>query len=191
MKKATLLIVVAVLCLFFKVNGQQGSIKTNDKKVYHSLKIGDRIPDMVFNVLYNSDIKKISTKDLFGKAIIIDFWATWCTGCVAGFPHLEELQATYKKNLQVLMVNNSNRDSLEKINSFFSKRKADGYVVSIPGFINEKSLDMLFPHRSIPHYIMIGPDGRVKAITDADGITEESIKRLIAGLNLDLKVKEG
>lgn len=190
MKKTTFFIVVAMLCLFFKGFCQGTKSKSSQESGYKALKIGDRIPDLVFTKLINANESKISTKELFGKAIILDFWATWCTGCIAGFPHMEDLQGKFSKNLKVIMVNNSDRDNADKIEKFFSGRKADGFRTNIPSLFNEKSLDTIFPHRSIPHYVLIGPDGRIKAITDTDGVTEDNVKRLMAGLALEIKVKE-
>src|SRR5713101_5460785 len=32
---------------------------------------------------------------LKGKVVVLDFWATWCTPCVAGIPHLNQLAAEF------------------------------------------------------------------------------------------------
>ncbi|MFD2285950.1 redoxin family protein [Pedobacter petrophilus] len=191
MKKTTVLIVVAVLCLFFGAHAQQKMIKPKQTMAIKALTIGDKIPEILFTKLINSKDEQFSTTALFGKAIIIDFWATWCTSCISGFPHLEELQKKYLKNLKIILVDNSDRDNPEKIREFIQRRKENGYQTTIPTVFNEASLDLLFPHRSIPHYILIGPDGRVKAITGSEGITEQNVKSLMAGLDLELKLKEG
>lgn len=50
--------------------------------------------------------KTISMKDLKGKVVVIDFWATWCPQCVAAMPHLKELYAQYKgKGVEFIGVN--------------------------------------------------------------------------------------
>lgn len=40
-----------------------------------------------------------------GKVYVVEFWATWCGPCIAAFPHLSELQAEHKDDLQVIGVN--------------------------------------------------------------------------------------
>ena len=195
MKKMTFLVVVAMLCLFFKGNGQQIAVIHQARDAYKPLKIGDKVPKLIFRNVLNTTSKELSIDKLYGKAIILDFWATWCSSCIKGFPYLEALQEKYSKSLQVVMVDNGERDKSEKNNiqtvfDFIAKRKASGEQMNIPILVNETVLEELFPNYSLPHYVLIGPDGRVKAITGFSGLTDENIKRLTSGLDLYLRVKE-
>jgi len=48
--------------------------------------------------------RRISTADLKGKVVIVNFWATWCPPCRAEIPDLVALQAKYGGQLQVIGV---------------------------------------------------------------------------------------
>jgi thiol-disulfide isomerase/thioredoxin len=39
---------------------------------------------------------KVSTRNLKGKVIVVDFWATWCGPCVAELPKMKALYAEYR-----------------------------------------------------------------------------------------------
>lgn len=42
--------------------------------------------------------------DLIGKVVIVDFWATWCVPCKKAMPLIDEMQRTFRDDLQVVGV---------------------------------------------------------------------------------------
>jgi peroxiredoxin len=46
-------------------------------------------------VLADSAGKRVSLGELKGKVVLLDFWATWCTGCKEEMPWFMEFQKTY------------------------------------------------------------------------------------------------
>jgi thiol-disulfide isomerase/thioredoxin len=53
------------------------------------------------------DGKPFSTADWKGKVILVDFWATWCQGCVDELPHVKQLYNEYHtQGFEIVGVNN-------------------------------------------------------------------------------------
>ncbi|MCC5829333.1 MAG: TlpA family protein disulfide reductase [Phycisphaeraceae bacterium] len=44
----------------------------------------------------NEEARFTSLKDLRGKVVVLDFWATWCGPCIASFPNVRELRQYYE-----------------------------------------------------------------------------------------------
>ena len=99
---------------------------------------------------------------------------------------MNQSQTQFSKYLKVLLVNISPQDSLQALNAIISRQSLP-FNLSMVAY--NPVLVSMFSIKSIPHYVWIGPDGRIKAITDAEALTAEHLQRLIAGLDLKLKTK--
>ena len=67
-----------------------------------------------------------------GKAVILDFWATYCPPCIEEIPHLNELQAKYGvENLQVIGLNSGGSEDRPKIAAFVQQHKIT-YPIAFP-----------------------------------------------------------
>lgn len=64
-------------------------------------------PDFSFSTLAG---EFVSSDDLRGKVVLIDFWATWCGPCVHATPGLARLQKKYKDEPVVILGISADRD---------------------------------------------------------------------------------
>jgi peroxiredoxin len=77
----------------------------------------------------NLDNKSVKLADYAGKILVVDFWTTACTPCVAAFAGFEKVVADFKKDqLQLFVVNIF--EQLPTIKSFVAKRGITLDVVS-------------------------------------------------------------
>lgn len=82
------------------------------------LMVGDRAPELAISEWVKGDEV---TGFEEGKVYVVEFWATWCGPCVAGMPHVSELQKEYKdKGVTVIGVNIW--DDPEKVAPFMKDR---------------------------------------------------------------------
>jgi len=184
MKKLTINIVLALLCLNFKGYAQQDKPVVPQK---NGLQIGQKVPDILFKNMHNYNTKTAKISDFAGKLLILDFWATWCSPCIAMLPKMDLLQRKFEGKLQFLSVTyQSEKEGLPFLTRFTEQQKA-GFT--IPSIFEDKDLHILFPHQQLPHYVWIGPDGIVKAITGDEVVNETVIKESLTGKTLNLAVK--
>lgn len=146
-------------------------------------KLGMKSPELAFDNILNFEKTKANLIDFKDKVVILDFWATWCGPCIKSFPQLEELQAKFSNDLQIVTITD---DPEERIKRFLEKRK-----MNLPIVIDEKrNLAEVFPHRSIPHTVVIDKSGTIRAIATSSEINEELINNILSGKEVNIKEKK-
>jgi thiol-disulfide isomerase/thioredoxin len=95
-----------------------------------------------------------------GKAIVVNFWATWCPPCIQEMPELNLLQAELgPKGMQILGIG---IDSPSNIAEFSTKYKI-AYPLYVAG-MGGTALAQDFGNQTggLPYTVLIGADGHVK-----------------------------
>ena len=84
-------------------------------------------PDIVLKALLPNQPVAAATLDaLKGKAIVLEFWATWCAPCVGSIPHLNKLADQFQdRAIQFLSVTSEEAPVVEK---FLKARPIHGWV---------------------------------------------------------------
>jgi len=156
------------------------------------LKVGDTLPREVWNlplqVLNHPDGKEtVTLNDYKGKLIILDFWATWCSPCVAMLPKQDSLQKEFEGRLQILPVT---YQTGEEVSAFMEKYNRLKQVKSLlPKVVNDNALQRVFTHNSLPHYVWIDSEGKIKAITGYKEVTRETVAGFVSDQLQNMPVK--
>lgn len=91
--------------------------------IHSQVEIGKKAPELHLEGIYNCKDKSLQLESLKGNIVVLDFWATWCSPCVAAFPENNELYAKFKdKNVTFIAITD---DSKEKLENFLKKVKID------------------------------------------------------------------
>lgn len=147
------------------------------------LKIGDTVSNIAFKAILNAPVSQIDMNHLKGKVVWLEFWATWCSPCVAAMDGLQNLQKIYKGKLQVITITSEKET---RIKQFIHNRPSNLWFA----IDTADAMRAYFPFRTIPHSILIDQNGVVVAITSPENITRQTIADVIAGRRIDLPVKK-
>lgn len=107
----------------------------------------------------NADDRVQKITDFAGKAVILDFWATYCEPCKREIPHLNSLIAKYgADNLHIVGLNVGGEEDRPKIPAFVASTKID-YDVAFP---EDALVNFIFSERSdIPQTAIFDRQGRM------------------------------
>jgi len=102
-------------------------------------------------------------KDLKGKIVVVNFWATWCGPCHALEPLFARVAMQFQglSDVQFLSANCDEDETL--VGPYLQKDKLTTTVVFADG------LERLFSVNSYPTVIVIGRDGKIAYRTDGFG----------------------
>lgn len=145
--------------------------------------LGFRLPEEFwsreFTIFVNGKYTKQTLAKYRGKPLILDFWATWCTSCMPNFPKLDRFKESYGDNINFLLVNSFDRDTI-KIAEIFIGEKFAKYRTKTPSIVLDDYLTQLFPHQAVPIFIWIDDFGRLGATSTADFLNDHQIGVLLA-----------
>ena len=146
------------------------------------LTIGDTVPKSFYTYINGSGIGS-SNQEL---PVLIEFFATYCTACIALLPKLDALQKQHNAKVIIVPVTDEPK---EKVAQLFQQQPSLRSVTLNP-IGTATLLKQYFPHQSVPHLVWINQKGKIAAITNADQATAENIQKLVSGNPLQLPFKD-
>lgn len=131
-------------------------------------------PHVEFKSLPAEPLKKTdprSPRELKGKVILVDFWASWCEPCKEALPHYNRLYKKYKDQGLIIMGINEDEDSKER--DLFLKT----HVLDFPIYTDkEKAMVQNFKVQALPSLFVF--DRNMKAVALYRGFSPEKLESL-------------
>lgn len=121
------------------------------------VKVGDKAPEFALKDLAD---KEVALKDLKGKVVFLDFWATWCPPCKKALPHTQELSARKDAkgdDAKLVVLALDLREDKAKVEKFLTDNKYDFHtLLDAKGAAAEA-----YGVKGIPTFVVINKDGTV------------------------------
>ena len=96
--------------------------------------IGAHLDDFTFTTF--SDNINHSLAEYQGKVVFINFWATYCGGCIKEFPDIKKLEETYSEQIKVLVLSDEVPAKILQVLQKLDAPSGIGY------YTNEKWMDL-------------------------------------------------
>ncbi|MEO6978332.1 MAG: TlpA disulfide reductase family protein, partial [Mucilaginibacter sp.] len=116
-------------------------------------KTGDSSP--LFSIA-RVDGRKIKLTDLKGKYVLLDFWATWCSPCMAEIPFIKDIRKKYPADKLVIIGMSQDRDR----KAFADAIKKEG-MNWLHFYDDEGDMSRRFGVNYFPTLFLINPEGKI------------------------------
>lgn len=133
-------------------------------------------PDFSFTTMAG---EFLSSEDLRGKVVLIDFWATWCGPCLTATPGLARLQKKYKDEPVVILGISADRDQTVW-KAFIEKHRLEWTHF----YDDRRMMANRFEVTGYPTYILMDHEGIMRYRQqgwnpDVDGEIDAEIRTLV------------
>lgn len=143
---------------------------------------GSVIKEQSFNydfAVKDLDGNRLDMKELKGKVIFLNLWATWCGPCRVEMPSIQNLYNSVDKDkVAFVMLSLDQEGQQQKIGKFIDDKE-----FTFPVYTPASPLPNLLRVTTIPTTFIISPDGKVKSKkTGMANYDTEEMRRFIEGL---------
>ncbi len=142
------MVVVVSACLYLAT--LHGNAPTAGRTSVHPM-----APDFTLTSLSGDTV---NLKDLRGKVVLLNFWATWCGPCRMEIPGLIDLQARYgSQGLRVIGMDEISEDNANAVRRFYRQ-----FQLNYPVVLASDAIGNLYGGiEATPTSFLIGCNGRV------------------------------
>lgn len=129
--------------------------------------------------LYDIENNLVSLRDLKGKVVYINIWATWCKPCVREIPHLNKLEKEFRdKKIHFVSINKN--DSKDRWAKMVNDMELSGIQLYAPD--NNISFFTKYVVQAIPRFILIDKNGKIieyNAKRPSDPLLKKQLEELL------------
>ena len=123
--------------------------------------------------LADLDGRPVRLADLRGKAVWINFWASWCPPCQSETPVIRDLAERYKARGLVVIGISVQETSVDDVRAYAARYQL-GYTIAADLSGN---IFRLYRPPGLPTSIFVGPEGAIRSVvlaplSEADGAAQ-------------------
>lgn len=151
--------------------------------------IGSVMHDFVLSASMTTTGREYRLSDLLKtkKAVVLNFWATWCNPCQREFPDINEVYLQLRDEIEILAIDQSTSDNVQSVKQF-----AATHGLSFPmAFDLTNRLQSMFGASSIPTTVVIDGEGVVCEIHTGVFNSEDDFRSMLAPYLADNYWKAG
>lgn len=155
----------------FEVSSEGVTMVDEDKR---SITPGSPAPEWT---LGNSSKVNVSSRQLKGKKVLLDFWASWCSPCWQIMPVIDKIKTDYKgKNLVVYGVNVWENPKLD-LEEYLNKKGLNAYENL---FDKDASVAKSFKIGALPLVVLIDENGTILYVNSGrDTQMDKNIREIL------------
>jgi thiol-disulfide isomerase/thioredoxin len=141
-----------------------------------TLTVGQPAPALTFTEILQAPTgTKTDWPSLRGRVVVLEFWATWCAGCIEEIPHLNSLiQSLPSSNIQFIAADDEDPAVVKK---FLAKMPINGWL----GLDTSKKIIEAYDAQTRPRTVVIDPQGRIAGILSPHLLAGEQLIALADG----------
>jgi len=122
--------------------------------------------------------KTVNLRDYRGKVVLLDFWATWCHGCLKEIPWFSEFDRKYATKGLVVVGVSLDSDGWKVVTPFIKKTGVPYQIV-----LDDDATAKTYGIENMPDTFLIDRQGRIAAtysgLVDRDNV-EANIRDLLS-----------
>ena len=121
--------------------------------------------------------KTVKLADFRGKVVLLDFWATWCTGCKKEIPWFESFQSAYQAKGFAVVGVSLDEEGWKVLKPFLEEHK-----IPYTMLLGDDPMSQRYGIGNLPDTFLIDRQGRVAALYKENLVDKDNVEANIKAL---------